>query len=300
MWSGPRNLSTALMRSFSNRADCSVVAEPLYATYLHETGESYNAGNPTGYSAPHQADQSDVFFGRNAYFMGGQLPMISRHAAVEDTCVGCHMKLNPKTFLSHGAPAAKTHLFRIEEADFGTFCANCHSSAVNGEGIQGQVEAQLASLAGKLGAAAKTKINAIASGTIKVRAYDEAADQYSSSSSSNSNVTIDVVANPVTSVGIEEGHGQIELVLTLTNAISIQFVDSSGNPSGAPKTMTRFGVQLGSLKDNASTVVYALTGNFVRAGWNYFLVHGDGTEGIHNPSFVFGVLAATMAQDVTN
>lgn len=38
MWSGPRNLSTALMRSFENRADCSVVDEPLYAAYLHTTG----------------------------------------------------------------------------------------------------------------------------------------------------------------------------------------------------------------------------------------------------------------------
>ncbi len=38
MWSGPRNLSTALMRSFGNRADCSVVDEPLYAAYLAETG----------------------------------------------------------------------------------------------------------------------------------------------------------------------------------------------------------------------------------------------------------------------
>lgn len=38
MWSGPRNLSTALMRSFENRADCSVVDEPLYAYYLAETG----------------------------------------------------------------------------------------------------------------------------------------------------------------------------------------------------------------------------------------------------------------------
>ena len=34
MWSGPRNLSTALMRSFENRADCTVLDEPLYAAYL--------------------------------------------------------------------------------------------------------------------------------------------------------------------------------------------------------------------------------------------------------------------------
>ena len=38
MWSGPRNLSTALMRSFENRPDCSVVDEPLYAAYLVATG----------------------------------------------------------------------------------------------------------------------------------------------------------------------------------------------------------------------------------------------------------------------
>lgn len=38
MWSGPRNLSTALMRSFGNRADTLVVDEPFYAYYLLETG----------------------------------------------------------------------------------------------------------------------------------------------------------------------------------------------------------------------------------------------------------------------
>ena len=38
MWSGPRALSTALMRSWENRPDCKVVDEPLYAAYLAETG----------------------------------------------------------------------------------------------------------------------------------------------------------------------------------------------------------------------------------------------------------------------
>ncbi len=37
MWSGPRNISTALMRAFENRQDCTVVDEPFYAYYLHET-----------------------------------------------------------------------------------------------------------------------------------------------------------------------------------------------------------------------------------------------------------------------
>ncbi len=37
MWSGPRNLSTALMRSFGNRSDTQVVDEPFYAHYLEVT-----------------------------------------------------------------------------------------------------------------------------------------------------------------------------------------------------------------------------------------------------------------------
>ncbi len=38
MWSGPRNLSTAMMYSFAARADCAVVDEPFYAAYLDRTG----------------------------------------------------------------------------------------------------------------------------------------------------------------------------------------------------------------------------------------------------------------------
>lgn len=38
MWSGPRNLSTAMMYSFAARGDCRVVDEPFYAAYLAETG----------------------------------------------------------------------------------------------------------------------------------------------------------------------------------------------------------------------------------------------------------------------
>ncbi len=38
MWSGPRNISTAMMRSFENRIDTDVVDEPFYAYYLKKTG----------------------------------------------------------------------------------------------------------------------------------------------------------------------------------------------------------------------------------------------------------------------
>jgi hypothetical protein len=38
MWSGPRNISTAMMRAFENRGDCEVFDEPFYAHYLAHTG----------------------------------------------------------------------------------------------------------------------------------------------------------------------------------------------------------------------------------------------------------------------
>lgn len=38
MWSGPRNISTAMMRAFENRSDCVVTDEPLYAYYLRASG----------------------------------------------------------------------------------------------------------------------------------------------------------------------------------------------------------------------------------------------------------------------
>lgn len=38
MWSGPRNISTAMMRSFENRSDSAVSDEPFYSAYLYETG----------------------------------------------------------------------------------------------------------------------------------------------------------------------------------------------------------------------------------------------------------------------
>ncbi|WOJ95170.1 HAD family hydrolase [Congregibacter variabilis] len=41
MWSGPRNISTAMMRSFENRSDCAVIDEPFYAAYLAATGHDH-------------------------------------------------------------------------------------------------------------------------------------------------------------------------------------------------------------------------------------------------------------------
>jgi hypothetical protein len=41
MWSGPRNISTAMMRAWGNRADTFIIDEPFYAFYLSATGKGH-------------------------------------------------------------------------------------------------------------------------------------------------------------------------------------------------------------------------------------------------------------------
>ena len=41
MWSGPRNISTAMMRAWGNRSDTAVIDEPFYAYYLKATGKNH-------------------------------------------------------------------------------------------------------------------------------------------------------------------------------------------------------------------------------------------------------------------
>ena len=41
MWSGPRNISTAMMRAWGNRADTAIIDEPFYAYYLKASGKKH-------------------------------------------------------------------------------------------------------------------------------------------------------------------------------------------------------------------------------------------------------------------
>jgi len=58
MWSGPRNLSTAMMRSFGARADCEVLDEPFFASFLAATGKAHPGRKET--LAAHESDPKKV------------------------------------------------------------------------------------------------------------------------------------------------------------------------------------------------------------------------------------------------
>lgn len=74
VWSGPRNISTAMMRAWENRGDCEVIDEPLYAHYLTFTGiahpgrEQVIAAGETDWRKVVQRLVGDVPGGRAIYY----------------------------------------------------------------------------------------------------------------------------------------------------------------------------------------------------------------------------------------
>jgi hypothetical protein len=67
MWSGPRNISTAMMRAWENRADTAVIDEPFYAHYLVETGVEHPGRDEV--IAAHETDADKI-----AAMLAGPIP----------------------------------------------------------------------------------------------------------------------------------------------------------------------------------------------------------------------------------
>ena len=84
MWSGPRNISTAMMRAFENRPDAVVVDEPLYAAYLTRTGidhpmrEATVGSQPTDLAAAIAGLQTPLPAGRRVHYAKHMAHHVSR------------------------------------------------------------------------------------------------------------------------------------------------------------------------------------------------------------------------------
>ena len=74
MWSGPRNVSTAMLRAFGQRSDTAVSDEPLYAAYLATTGkqhpgrEAILASQPTDYALLREILTGPIPGGRTVWY----------------------------------------------------------------------------------------------------------------------------------------------------------------------------------------------------------------------------------------
>ncbi len=89
MWSGPRNISTAMMRSWENRPDTVVVDEPLYAPFLARTGIDHPGRELT--LASRTSDQAEAIAALHAPLPEGigvhYAKHMAHHLAEEDDLV---------------------------------------------------------------------------------------------------------------------------------------------------------------------------------------------------------------------
>jgi hypothetical protein len=112
MWSGPRNLSTAMMYAFGNRADFAIWDEPFYAPYLAITGTDHPMSGQI--IATHEIDPNKV-----AMRFTGEIPHQKPHLYMKhmphhmidgipldwaETCVNIHLIRHPAHVIaSYGA-----------------------------------------------------------------------------------------------------------------------------------------------------------------------------------------------------
>ncbi len=79
MWSGPRNISTAMMRSFGSRPDTAVSDEPLYAHYLQATDIAHPGRHEI--LAAHEPDWRKVTAALTGPIPGGRAIWYQKHMA---------------------------------------------------------------------------------------------------------------------------------------------------------------------------------------------------------------------------
>jgi hypothetical protein len=77
MWSGPRNISTAMMRSFASRPDCTVIDEPFYAPFLAASGLAHPMRERI--LASHESDWRAVAEGLTGPAPGGRRIFYQKH-----------------------------------------------------------------------------------------------------------------------------------------------------------------------------------------------------------------------------
>ena len=99
MWSGPRNISTALMRAWENRPDTNVVDEPFYACYLASSGRRHPGRDEILAAQP--TDWRDVVAQLRAPLPAGGVPVFQ----LPRTVFRSWMPTNPSPLMS---PARET------------------------------------------------------------------------------------------------------------------------------------------------------------------------------------------------
>ena len=127
MWSGPRTVSTALMRSWENRQDTIVADEPLYSFYLSETGIDHPGRDEVIASQPEDWDVALDQLISNDTKPIGYAKMMTHH-------------LLPEVGRAAFAPFAHAHLIRDPRELLASYARVRTEPTLDDLGLRQQVE----------------------------------------------------------------------------------------------------------------------------------------------------------------
>ncbi len=218
--------------------------------------------------APHTAAQTDVIMGQNAYFVsltGTRSP----HSLLTDTCATCHMEETPPPAdLSYNL-GGTNHVFSASI----TICKDCHGD-FDGGTVQAATEALLHDLEKAIETAIANEITAqtTAGNTVTVTGDVDGTE--------TTRVITD--GSTVSKVVLTETHGRMAMDLTFTDAQTITHIRLASD------TVVSGGVDLTLLSSAAGQLI-------AKTSWNYFLIEGDGSMGVHNNKFTQTILGAALA-----
>jgi hypothetical protein len=151
------------------------------------------------------------------------------------------------------------HSFKAETQ----ICSRCHGRELTAQRVQSSTR----TLIHELEAAIETRIMANKARISTVRVWSPRVYAYVDT------VTVDPAS--ITQVELAEIAGQQGVVIHLT---------------GGRKIST----QIGELRDASGRPSFPTTDPIIKAGWNFWLVEGDGSWGVHNPRFVRQVVLNTL------
>ncbi len=124
MWSGPRNLSTAMMYSFAARSDFAVWDEPFYAAYLKKSGSQHPMRQEI--IAAHEADPDKVADRCSGSIPNGKPHFYMKHMPLHmlaefpldwaNDCVNVHLIRHPARVIA--SYAAKREKPTLEDIGF--------------------------------------------------------------------------------------------------------------------------------------------------------------------------------------
>jgi len=142
-------------------------------------------------------------------------------------------------------------------------CVRCHGTDMTARRVQDGIETTLHEVEKAIASRIMARRERIAA----IRAWDPKTDVYTD------NVRVDPAQ--ITAIALTEIHGQIGLKFTLRGGRELYS-------------------QMGSVVDSSGRPVVATNDVIIRAAWNFFLIEGDDSLGVHNPRFARTVLLATL------